>query len=121
MFALYMDEDSMDTVLVRALRVRGFDVLTAQEAGTVGWRDADHLQFATGEGRVLCTFNVGDYWALHGEYQRDGRSHAGIVLMPQQKYTVGEQLRRLLQLAMTLSSDAMLNRAEFLSAWEPAG
>jgi hypothetical protein len=93
MLALYLDEDSMRQALVRALRVRGFDVLTAQETGTVGWPDADHLAFATGEGRVLCTFNVGDYWALHGEYQRDGRSHSGIVLMPQQRYTVGELLR----------------------------
>ena len=121
MLALYTDEDSMDTVLVRALRVRGFDVLTAQEAGMVGRTDADHLKFATAERRVLCTFNVGDFWALHGEYLLAGRSHAGIVLMPQQRYTVGEQLRRLLRLAATLSSDAMVNRAEFLSAWEPAG
>src|SRR5437762_1161098 len=98
MLALYMDEDSMRTVLVQALRTRGVDVLTAQEAGMVGQPDADHLAFATGEGRVLCTFNVGDFWALHGEYLLAGRSHAGIVLMPQQRYAIGEQLRRLLRL-----------------------
>ena len=87
----------------------------------VGRPDADHLKFATGERRVLCTFNVGDFWALHGEYLLAGWSHAGIVLMPQQRDTIGEQLRRLLRLAATLSPDTMLNRAELLSAWEPAG
>ena len=109
----------MDTAIVQSLRVRGFDVLTAQEAGMVGRPDADHLAFATGQRRVLCTFNIGDFWALHSEYLLAGRSHAGIVLMPQQRYTIGEQLRRLLRLAASLSSDAMLNQAEYLSAWEP--
>jgi hypothetical protein len=27
--------------------------------------------------------NVGDFWGLHSEYLLAGRSHAGIVLMPQ--------------------------------------
>jgi len=119
MLRLYMDEDSMDQALVRGLRARGVDILTAEDAGMIQSNDPDHLAYAAAERRVLCTFNVGDFWTLHGEYLAAGRSHAGIVLMPQQRYGVGEQLRRLLRLAVTLSSDDMINRAEFLSAWAP--
>lgn len=68
---------------------------------------------------MLCTFNIGDFWTLHSEYLADGRTHAGIILMPQQRYGIGELLRRLLRLMATLSSDAMVSRAEFLSAWDP--
>ena len=77
------------------------------------------LAYATAERRVLCSFNVGDFWALHGEYLAAGRTHAGIVLMPQQRYGVGEQLKRLLRLAVTLAPEDMTDRAAFLSAWDP--
>jgi hypothetical protein len=119
MLLLYMDEDSMDQALVRALRARSLDVLTAQEAGMVGRPDADQLAFATRLGRVLCTFNVRDFWTLHGEMLATGESHAGIILLPQQRYSVGEVLRRLLRVAASLSAADMVDRAEFLSAWEP--
>ena len=121
MLRLYMDEDSMDEVLVQSLRARAVDVSTADEAGMLAHTDAEHIEYAAREQRVVCTFNVGDFWALHSEYLAEGRSHAGIILMPQQRYSLGEQLRRLLQLATTLSPDVMVNRAEFLSSWDPVG
>ena len=117
MFKLYIDEDSMDRDLVRSLRARGVDVITAQEVGMTGRSDEDHLLFATGEGRVLFSFNRGDFFRLHTQLVADGRSHAGILLARQQHYSVGEQMRRLLR-AMALRSAAdMHNRIEFLSAW----
>jgi hypothetical protein len=119
MLRLYMDEDFMRGALARGLRERGFDLLTAQEADMIGRADADHLAFAAGAGRILCTYNVGDFWRLHSEYLANGRTHAGIILVRQQHYGVGEVLRRLLRLAATLSAEEMVGRAEFLSAWEP--
>ena len=38
---LYMDEDSMDLALVRALRARGVDVTTALDQGMVQRSDVD--------------------------------------------------------------------------------
>lgn len=119
MLRLYMDEDSMEEALVRALRTRGIDVLTAQDADMIERTDADHLAFATAERRVLCTYNVGDFWTLHSETIVRGHHHAGIILVPQQRYGIGELLRRLLHLAAVLSTDDMIDRAESLSAWEP--
>ena len=119
MLRLYMDEDAMEQALVGGLRARGVDVLTAQEAGMSERNDPGHLEYAVRERRVLCTFNARDFWLLHSQYLAAGRTHAGIVLMPQQRYGVGEQLKRLLRLAVTLAPEDMTDRAEFLSAWDP--
>lgn len=114
---LYLDEDSMRRSLVRALRARGVDVVTALDAGMIEREDWEHLDYATEQGRVLCTFNVGDFYRLHSEYVAQGKRHAGIVLMQQQRFSVGEQLRRLLRLMASKSADEMGNWVEFLSAW----
>lgn len=113
---LYFDEDSMQRSLVRALRARGVDVITALDAQMIERSDADHLAYATQAGRVLCSANVGDFYRLHGELLAQGQSHAGIILIPQ-KYSVGEQMRRLLRLIAVRSAEDMRNRVEFLGAW----
>jgi hypothetical protein len=110
---LYFDEDSMDRALVSALRARGVDVLTAHEAQMIERPDEAHLAFAARRRRVLYSFNVGDCYRLH----KQGRSHAGLILVQQQRYTVGEQLRRLVRLVATRSVREMRNHVEFLSAW----
>ena len=114
---LYFDEDSMRRSLVRALRARGVDVITALGAGMIEREDADHLDYATQQGRVLCTFNMRDFYRLHSEYVAQGKPHAGIILMRQQYYSVGEQMRRVLRLMARKSADDMKNWVEFLSAW----
>ncbi len=108
----------MSHSLVRALRSRGVDVMTALDVEMIEQDDANHLNFATQQGRVLCSFNVGDFHRLHAEYTARGKSHAGIILMRQQHYSVGEQMRRLLRLIASKSADEMENWVEFLSAWE---
>ena len=50
---LYMDEDAMDQVLVKALRARSIDVLTALDAGMIEREDREHLDYATKQGRGL--------------------------------------------------------------------
>jgi hypothetical protein len=49
--------------------------------------------------------------------QAQGRSHAGLILAQQQRYPVGDQVRRLLRLVAAKSAEQMRNRIEFLSAW----
>jgi hypothetical protein len=114
---LYIDEDSMDHALVRALRARGVDVVTALDAGLIERADSLHLAYAIRQGRVLYTFNVGDYYELHTAYLAQGKSHTGMILAPQQRYSAGEQMRRVLHLVATKSAEAMINQIEFLSRW----
>ena len=106
---LYIDEDSMDRDLARALRARGIDVTTALEAGMIRRSDEEQLEYATERQRVLYSFNVGDFCRIHSNCLSAGRTHAGIVLSQQQYYSVGEQMR--------LGDDEMVNRLEFLGSW----
>ena len=114
---LYLDEDSMRRSLVFGLRARNVDVLTASEAEMINCTDEDHLATATASGRLSYTFNVADYCVLHQAWISQRRFHAGIVVAPQQRYSTGEELRRLVRLVGSLTADQMRNRIEFLSAW----
>ena len=114
---LYMDEDSMDQELVRALRARGVDVRTALDAKMVDRSDEDQLRWASTHSRVLYSFNVGHFFRLHSAFLARGEDHGGLVLVPQQRYSVGDQLRGLLRLVSTRSTEDMRQRAEFLSTW----
>ena len=69
------------------------------------------------EYRVFYSFNRGDFCRIHSALMRAGQSHAGIILAVQQRYSVGEQMRRLLRLISTLTAEEMRNRIDFLSAW----
>lgn len=114
---LYLDEDAQSGSLTRALRERGVDVLTADEAELRGCADAAHLAYASAQGRALYSFNIGDYNRLHYDYLVAGQMHAGIILAPQQRYGVGEQMRRLLRIISTLTAEQIQNQLEFLSDW----
>ena len=79
--------------------------------------DPEQLGFAQRHDRVLYTFNVGDFCRLHASHMEQGSSHAGIVVAQQKRYSVGEQMRRLLRLIAVKSSEEMRNSIEFLSTW----
>lgn len=113
---LFIDEDSMDHRVVSALRSRGVDVTTVGEIRTTGFSDAEQLELAIAQQRVLYTFNVGDFCQLHSTYMAEGRTHNGIIISSQE-YSVGEQMRRVLKLMATQSAAAMLNQLVFLSAY----
>ena len=68
MLRLYLDEDSMDHALVRALRARGVDVVTALDEGMIERGDEEHLRYAAAKGRALCTFDVADFHRLHRDF-----------------------------------------------------
>jgi hypothetical protein len=107
----------MDGDLLRGLRSRGIDVVTAADAGMIRRKDVEHLSLATLQGRALYSFNVRDYHEIHTEWAATGRRHAGIILAQQKRYSTGEQIRRLLRLIGTLTDDEMRNREEFLGRW----
>jgi len=67
---------------------------------------------------VLLTFNVSDYYKLHTLYLSEGRQHAGMILVHQQRLSLSDQLSRLLRLIAFRSAEEMRNRVEFLGAWK---
>jgi predicted flavoprotein YhiN len=112
---LYLDEDTISRALIRALRARGVDVLTAQEAEQMARSDREQLAYATSQGRTLFTFNTRDYVVLHTDYMSLGSTHAGIIVSNQ--VHVGLIVRRLMKLLDAKSTSDMENSLEFLSNW----
>jgi predicted nuclease of predicted toxin-antitoxin system len=84
----YLDEH-VDLDIARALRRRGVDVFTAQEAEQRATADVVLLRTAAADGRVFVTQDAG-LLRLSGE----GESHAGIVYAPHGT-PIGEFIRGL--------------------------
>jgi hypothetical protein len=89
---LYIDEDAMDGDLIRGLRSRSIDVMTAAEAGMIKQRDEAHLKLATSQSRALYSFNVRDFHEIHTRWMATGLVHGGIILATQKRYSTGEQI-----------------------------
>ena len=115
--AFYLDEDSMDVDLIEALRTRHIDVVTAIEVSMLSRSDDEHLDYAVREARVLYSANARDFCRIHTERMSRAQSHAGIVVVEQQRYSIGTQLRGLLRLSAHRSTAEMRDRLEFLSNW----
>ncbi len=111
---LYIDEDAGEHAVVQGLRARNIDVLTTIEANLLSNDDLSQLAFATSIGRAIYTFNVGDFAKLHNDYLSQNKTHAGIIVIPDQRYSIGEKVRRLAGFVSRTSSEEMINRMEFL-------
>ena len=66
---------------------------------------------------MLYSFKVADFHEIHLDWLAKGRDHAGIILAQQKRYSIGEQIRRLLRVIGALTADDMRNREEFLGRW----
>jgi hypothetical protein len=111
---LYVDEDAEEHAVMQGLRARGVDILTTSEAERVGATDAEQLALAVELRRTLYSFNVGDFARLHRNRLKDGDSHFGIVVIPDQRYSIGEKIRRLAAFVSDVAAEEMIDRMEFL-------
>lgn len=112
---LYLDEDA-PIQLAKALRQRGIDALTTQEARMSESSDEQQVAFAAGQQRAVLTHNKRHFILIHQAYIEKGKEHWGIIVADQNK--VGPLLRMLSKLWFTVSAEDMKNRLEFLSSWK---
>ncbi len=110
----FTDED-VYAAIARSLRKSGLDTLSTSEAGRRGESDESPLAFAASTGRVLVSFNVAHFAALHAEWMSRGRDHAGIIVSSQR--TIGDTLHRLIHVARSLDGEELRNRLEYLGDW----
>lgn len=104
---LYLD-GHIKIQLAADLRLRGYDVLTTQDAAKETASDEEQLLFATSQNRALVTFNVRDFAILHQQWTAAGRHHAGIVVSQQlSSRQYGILLSRMLRLLNQLSAHEM--------------
>ena len=92
MIKLYLDEDVHKKVAT-ALRLKGYDVISAHEVQNNSLTDKKQLEFASTEHRAIFTFNAADFDKLHKELLAKGALHYGIILAKQ--ITLGETVKRL--------------------------
>ena len=112
---LYLDEH-VQIALAEALRARGVDILTTQEATNIGLDDASQLVFAAKKRRSLFSYDKRHFARIHYEWMGKKRQHAGITLSDQ--LAIGLLLRRLMKLHFSLNTEDMINRLEYLSSWK---
>jgi hypothetical protein len=103
----YTDEQ-VSKAVIKGLRQRGADVLSAPEAGMLGASDEEHLTLATTEGRVIFSHDQ-DFLRLHAA----GVEHAGIAYAPHGT-SVGAIINGLMLIQQVLDAEEMRNHLEYL-------
>jgi predicted nuclease of predicted toxin-antitoxin system len=95
--------------VAEALRRRGVDVQTANEAGLRTAPDSAYVARAIAEGRVIVTHDS-DFLRIHHSQQ----AHAGIAYCGQGKRTIGEIIAALVLIYEVLDAEEMNGRLEFI-------
>lgn len=110
--ALYADAD-VHGKLAEQIRQKGFDAVSAYEAGNAELDDSDQLEYAISQKRVILTCNAKDFAPLFDQYWLAGKDHCGIIIS--QQLSLGEFLQRILKLLNTVSADEMQNNFKNLA------
>lgn len=101
-------DESLDPVIAEALRRYGMEATSARDAELLGAADEEQLEFAAAHGRVLISHDA-DFARLHST--RPG--HAGIVLIRQRRYSIGELARIIALVHSCFSAEEMHDHIEF--------
>jgi hypothetical protein len=115
LFPIYADEDSGIAALAEAATAIGIDWLRAADAGMSGAADGEQLAFATARGRAIVTANRRDFMRLHTEWMEAGRHHAGILVIADQRTSIGTILRKLGELEADRTVEMMRDAILFIS------
>jgi hypothetical protein len=95
------------------LRLRGVQVLTAQEDGAGQFQDPMLLDRAATQGRVLVTYDS-DFLREAARRRDQSISFAGIIFIPQLDVTIGRAVVDLELCAKASEPEEWINRFEFL-------
>jgi predicted nuclease of predicted toxin-antitoxin system len=109
---LYMDVH-VPTAVTRGLRLRGVDVLTAQEDGSRQLSDPKLLDRAMGLGRVVFTQDE-DFLREAARRQQAGEAFAGVVYAHQQRVSIGQRINDLELIAKVYELVDMMNQVIYL-------
>jgi predicted nuclease of predicted toxin-antitoxin system len=103
-------DENLSPIVAVTLRQEGIDVVHVRDRGMNGASDAQVLDLAFREDRVLVTSNIDDFVKL----VRARDLHAGLVLLEESGLTRQEQLQRVRRALQLIAADAggdMANKA----------
>lgn len=111
---LHLDADTSSRALHDALLKRGHDVTwTPNDWMPLDATDENQLLRATANGRLIFTFNIGDFQALANLYPQ----HAGIVLAAQRSWTLSALIAALDRMLTETSSEEWTGQLRWLNHW----
>ncbi len=111
---IYVDED-IHGLIAKALRLRGWEVLTTLEAGRSAATDDDQIRFASEKGFAILSYNVADFPRLHYEFLERGEGHAGIIVAKQSD--ASRNVQPLFNLLSQVSAGEICNQLIYLANW----
>lgn len=109
MLIRYHLDESVDPAVAAGLHGRGVDATTAREQRLLGASDQAQLNSAIASVRVLVTHDR-DFLRMAAA----GAFHPGIAYSPPQVLSIGEIVRRLVQLWRDNQAEDLVNRIEYL-------
>lgn len=110
--AFYFDNDMPDAALY-GLRRHSVRIITAREEGLARAADEYLLQRATELGLVMVSEDR-DFTRITTRWLREGRTFAGLIIVPQSRLQAGKIIEDLLLFAQAMGADEMIDRVEFL-------
>ncbi|BCL37145.1 DUF5615 family PIN-like protein [Nostoc sp. MS1] len=108
---LYLDED-VNVLVGDLLQARGFDVITARDAGQLRATDAEQLAYAVSQARTLVTHNRTDFEELVQNYFDSEQTHYGVIFAVRR--SPQEVAQRLLVILNQVTSDEMQNQVRYI-------
>lgn len=99
--------------ITAGLRLRGVDVLTAQNDGTTEWDGDLLLDRVTALGRVIFTRDV-DFLGHARERQTSGVNFSGVIYAHQLRASIGQCVADLELIASVYGAEDMKNQVEYL-------
>ena len=103
---LYLDENVHKQV-ASALRIRGYDVISAHERENWGLSDSEQLDYATSQDRAVFTFDPRDFIQLHELYIDEEQDHFGIIVSDQM--SLGKTISKLSSLMIERDREQLKN------------
>jgi len=101
-------DEQMDHAIATALRLRGIDVTTTEDASLTSASDIRHIEFARGDDRVIITDDTD--FLVHANA---GVPHAGIIFCRRTIRTLGQIIEFLVLADACLSQEDMRDKVEY--------
>ena len=117
---LYIDDDSVDRVLIQRLTDSGYKTLTPSLAGTAGQADPVHFMCAIRAGSVVLTRDYDDFKLLHDLVLLAGGHHPGILVVRRDNNPKRDMSPRAIVRAiqnLTASDMAIADSFHILNQW----
>ncbi len=108
---IYLDEN-ISFVVAEILRSRGFEMMTAQEAGNKGLSDENQLKFASSRRMTILTHDRVDFEELAKEYFAKNKTHNGIIIVF--PHSPQEISQRLIVILNNFTQDEMTNQIIYI-------